>query len=158
MSPSTRTRWKKEAAVNRNIKSFSTLATTAAALPNPNTNANNLVADPLCVNAASNDLRLSAASPAIDQGNPNRFLAAGATQFVDATGNARIRDALGYANRNAKHPIDIGAFEFQGDQGCEDIDFNNDGSLFDPMDVDAFLSVFSEGPCIRTGQERRSPV
>jgi hypothetical protein len=32
--------------------------------------------------------------------------------------------------------------------GCNDVDFNNDGSLFDPLDVDAFFSVFSEGPCI----------
>jgi len=31
---------------------------------------------------------------------------------------------------------------------CDDIDFNNDGGLFDPVDIDAFLSVFSEGPCI----------
>jgi len=31
---------------------------------------------------------------------------------------------------------------------CDDIDFNNDGSSFDPQDVDAFLSVFSEGPCV----------
>jgi len=31
---------------------------------------------------------------------------------------------------------------------CDSIDFNNDGSLFDPTDVDAFLSVFSEGPCV----------
>jgi hypothetical protein len=31
---------------------------------------------------------------------------------------------------------------------CDSIDFNNDGSTFDPTDVDAFLSVFSEGPCI----------
>jgi hypothetical protein len=31
---------------------------------------------------------------------------------------------------------------------CDSIDFNNDGSLFDPTDIDAFLSVFSEGPCI----------
>ncbi|MFO0856466.1 MAG: M12 family metallo-peptidase [Phycisphaerales bacterium] len=31
---------------------------------------------------------------------------------------------------------------------CNDIDFNNDGSLFDPQDIDAFLSVYSEGPCI----------
>jgi hypothetical protein len=28
------------------------------------------------------------------------------------------------------------------------IDFNNDDSVYDPQDVDAFLSVFSEGPCI----------
>jgi hypothetical protein len=31
---------------------------------------------------------------------------------------------------------------------CNDVDFNNDGSSFDPQDIDAFLSVFSEGPCI----------
>jgi hypothetical protein len=31
---------------------------------------------------------------------------------------------------------------------CDSIDFNNDGNLFDPLDIDAFLSVFSEGPCI----------
>jgi hypothetical protein len=31
---------------------------------------------------------------------------------------------------------------------CNSIDFNNDGGLFDPTDIDAFLSVFSEGPCI----------
>ncbi len=32
--------------------------------------------------------------------------------------------------------------------GCDNIDFNNDGSIFDPMDIDAFLSVYGEGPCI----------
>jgi hypothetical protein len=31
---------------------------------------------------------------------------------------------------------------------CDDIDFNNDGSVFDPADIDAFLRVFSEGPCV----------
>ena len=31
---------------------------------------------------------------------------------------------------------------------CNDLDFNNDASVFDLMDIDAFLSVFSEGPCI----------
>jgi len=31
---------------------------------------------------------------------------------------------------------------------CNDIDFNNDGASFDPQDIDALLSVFSEGPCI----------
>ncbi len=31
---------------------------------------------------------------------------------------------------------------------CDAIDFNNDTSLFDPQDIDAFLSVYSEGPCI----------
>ncbi len=31
---------------------------------------------------------------------------------------------------------------------CDSIDFNNDTSMFDPQDIDAFLSVYSEGPCI----------
>lgn len=31
---------------------------------------------------------------------------------------------------------------------CDSIDINNDGSLFDPQDIEAFLSVYSEGPCI----------
>jgi len=31
---------------------------------------------------------------------------------------------------------------------CDEIDFNNDLSVFDPVDIDAFLSVFSEGPCV----------
>ncbi len=35
-----------------------------------------------------------------------------------------------------------------GGPTCDSIDFNNDGSLFDPTDIDAFLSVFSEGPCV----------
>jgi subtilisin family serine protease len=34
---------------------------------------------------------------------------------------------------------------------CDSIDFNNDGSQFDPLDIDAFLSVFSEGPCVPSG-------
>ncbi len=31
---------------------------------------------------------------------------------------------------------------------CDSIDFNNDTSFFDPQDIDAFLSVYSEGPCV----------
>ncbi len=34
---------------------------------------------------------------------------------------------------------------------CDGIDFNNDGALFDPLDIEAFLSVFSEGPCLPEG-------
>ena len=38
------------------------------------------------------------------------------------------------------------------DGTCDGIDFNNDGSLFDPCDIDSFLLVFSEGPCTPCGQ------
>ncbi|MFO0856699.1 MAG: hypothetical protein U0640_04990 [Phycisphaerales bacterium] len=34
---------------------------------------------------------------------------------------------------------------------CDSIDFNNDGSVFDPADIDSFLSVYSEGPCLPSG-------
>jgi hypothetical protein len=34
---------------------------------------------------------------------------------------------------------------------CGSVDFNGDGSSFDPQDIDAFLSVFSEGPCVPEG-------
>jgi hypothetical protein len=35
---------------------------------------------------------------------------------------------------------------------CDDIDFNNDGSFFDPCDINSFLLVFSEGPCTNCGE------
>jgi hypothetical protein len=35
---------------------------------------------------------------------------------------------------------------------CDDIDFKNDGSVFDPCDINAFLLVFSEGPCTTCGE------
>ena len=31
---------------------------------------------------------------------------------------------------------------------CDSIDFNNDTSVFDPIDIDAFLNVYGEGACI----------
>ncbi|MFO0857265.1 MAG: carbohydrate-binding protein [Phycisphaerales bacterium] len=34
---------------------------------------------------------------------------------------------------------------------CDAIDFNNDTSVFDPIDIDAFLSVYGEGPCVPPG-------
>jgi hypothetical protein len=41
-----------------------------------------------------------------------------------------------------------GVFIASVPQACDSLDFNDDGSLFDPTDIDAFLSVFSEGPCV----------
>jgi hypothetical protein len=38
---------------------------------------------------------------------------------------------------------------------CDDIDFNRDGIRFDPLDIEAFLSVFSEGPCLPAGASCR---
>ncbi len=36
---------------------------------------------------------------------------------------------------------------------CNSIDFNNDSALFDPMDINAFLSVYSQGPCLPIGTD-----
>ncbi|MFO0857267.1 MAG: hypothetical protein U0640_07935 [Phycisphaerales bacterium] len=51
---------------------------------------------------------------------------------------------IGWINLNL---AEQGKFVGMG-SGCDSIDFNNDGSFFDPQDIDAFLSVYSEGPCI----------
>ena len=40
---------------------------------------------------------------------------------------------------------------FAATSDCDSIDYNNDGSFFDPQDIDALLSVYSEGPCIPAG-------
>lgn len=34
---------------------------------------------------------------------------------------------------------------------CDSVDFNNDGVIRDPADIDAFFSVFSEGDCLPVG-------
>jgi hypothetical protein len=53
------------------------------------------------------------------------------------------------ANASSTLPANkLARLGYVGNCRCDPIDFNNDGSLFDPMDVDAFFSVFSEGPCI----------
>ncbi|MFO0858868.1 MAG: hypothetical protein U0640_16095 [Phycisphaerales bacterium] len=31
---------------------------------------------------------------------------------------------------------------------CDSLDFNNDCSVYDPLDIDAYLSVYGEGPCV----------
>ena len=43
------------------------------------------------------------------------------------------------------------AVTFVADIVCDSIDFNNDTSFFDPQDIEAFLSVYSEGPCVPAG-------
>jgi hypothetical protein len=56
-------------------------------------------------------------------------------------------------------PTDVDAFLQVFSEGpcippgaqCNDVDFNNDGSVFDPCDIDSFLLVFSEGPCTPCG-------
>ncbi len=73
-----------------------------------------------------------------------------ARQLVDGLWTALIDQGKG--------PLPVGqaqdlAFIVTGTLGnvCDSIDFNNDTSFFDPQDIEAFLSVYSEGPCIPSG-------
>ena len=61
--------------------------------------------------------------------------------YPQGIGSIRIRSGGG--------AIEIDHIQYAGDvlDACDSIDFNNDTSLFDPQDIDAFLSVYSEGPC-----------
>jgi hypothetical protein len=52
--------------------------------------------------------------------------------------------------RDSTRSVDF-AVRAPGAPTCDGIDFNNDGSSFDPLDIDSFLSVFSEGPCLPSG-------
>jgi hypothetical protein len=60
------------------------------------------------------------------------------------TGTFATFNAPGY---EVEYLADRVRLTFQG-FACDPIDFNNDGASFDPTDIDAFLSVFSEGPCL----------
>ncbi len=60
-------------------------------------------------------------------------------------------DTFGIYSRNAEFSdtyFNRASLTQTGPTPCDSIDFNNDGATFDPTDIDAFLSVFSEGPCI----------
>jgi hypothetical protein len=90
----------------------------------------------------------------------------GGQLVIDNRGpNSSILDRIGFVGlRPGWHPIRVEYYEryeraglnFSSTpaisvvraQGCDSVDVNRDGSIFDPADVDAFLSVFAEGPCI----------
>lgn len=69
-----------------------------------------------------------------------------------AVGNC---DSVDFNNDCAVDITDIDAFLSVYSEGpcipagahCNDLDFNNDSSRFDPIDIEALLRVFSEGPC-----------
>ncbi len=81
----------------------------------------------------------------------NSFVAASAqTNTLSITPGTnqqwRIRVRAIVANAcgiNTSEPREVGS-----EPCCDFVDFNNDSSVFDPQDIDAFLSVYSEGPCI----------
>jgi hypothetical protein len=103
------------------------------------------------VSQATGDLRLLAGSPCIDAANNTNVDVNNVLDFLLQT--RRVDDPATIDTGIGTAPIaDMGAIEYQPPAGptCDTIDFNNDGSSFDPQDVDAFFSVFSEGDCIPT--------
>ncbi len=108
----------------------------------------NVAADPLFANPGTGDYSLAATSPAIDAAS-NTLVPAGLT--TDLAGATRFVDVSNVPDTGVGPApvVDIGAFEaaFAG-LTCDSIDVNNDTAFFDPTDIDAFLSVFSEGPCV----------
>ncbi|MFO0857471.1 MAG: VCBS repeat-containing protein [Phycisphaerales bacterium] len=70
---------------------------------------------------------------------------------VTPSTNVRIRYRssisldLAVTNWDSNRPNQV---YFNRKSPCDSIDFNNDTSLFDPQDIEAFLSVYSEGPCV----------
>ncbi|MFO0856535.1 MAG: hypothetical protein U0640_04155 [Phycisphaerales bacterium] len=63
---------------------------------------------------------------------------------LDIASDGRALCGIGFLNGQQRGWIAIGIDFLM----CDSIDFNNDGSTFDPQDIEAFLSVYSEGPCV----------
>ena len=71
------------------------------------------------------------------------------TASVDSAARNRINGSIANALDVDLHRVDL----VGGDrldialQVGDTIDFNHDGGVYDPADIDTFLRVFSEGPC-----------
>ncbi len=75
------------------------------------------------------------------------WVSLGVTPLVDVRVRYRSSISLDLAvtNWDSNRPNQV---YFNRKSACDSIDFNNDGSLYDPQDVDAFISIYSEGPCV----------
>jgi CubicO group peptidase (beta-lactamase class C family) len=71
----------------------------------------------------------------------DRIVGVFATDLTSSQNTQLLMRAISTAAQNAIRACDA-------TRVCDSIDFNNDGSSFDPQDIAAYLSVFSEGPCI----------
>ncbi|MFO0858750.1 MAG: hypothetical protein U0640_15505 [Phycisphaerales bacterium] len=79
----------------------------------------------------------------------SQFSVQSRTTFLAQTGQTYFIQVCGYTpDEHGPGQLTIEPYAH-----CNDIDFNNDGSSFDPQDIDAFLSVYSEGPCIPADAE-----
>jgi uncharacterized membrane protein len=63
--------------------------------------------------------------------------------LADSTFRCRVSTQCG---TNVGRPIGVRVIG-QSPAPCDNLDFNNDCSVFDPLDIADFLSVYSEGPC-----------
>jgi hypothetical protein len=68
----------------------------------------------------------------------------GVTQAEQASYDVEVTASCASIVSNDVSVDVVGASPFP----CDNLDFNNDCSAFDPIDIDAFLSVYSEGPCM----------
>jgi len=84
--------------------------------------------------------------------NDNVFVADIATSSVQFGSNGRVY-MIALLRNAAGNILGSGIVRLLTPIGnvCDSIDFNNDGSFFDPTDIDSLLSVFSEGPCVPAG-------
>ncbi len=76
------------------------------------------------------------------------FAAQAFADVPDPVGNNNVIIEADLDGDGEWEPISRRAVIVGGEPPCDSIDFNNDDSSFDPLDIDALLSVFSEGPCI----------
>ncbi len=104
--------------------------------------------NPGFVNPTANNFNLQPTSSLIDSGSTSSFMLLAPTDFVDFAGNPRGNDVASVLNTGSGAlALDIGAYEFQGQIGCDDIDFNNNGVFPEEQDVIDFFTVLAGGNC-----------
>ncbi|HLP84816.1 MAG TPA: lectin-like protein [Phycisphaerales bacterium] len=104
--------------------------------------------NPGFVNPAANNFNLLPTSSLIDAGNTQGFMMFAPPDFIDFAGNPRGVDVAAVTNTGTGAlGVDIGAYEFQGEVGCDDIDFNNNGVFPEDQDVIDFFTVLAGGDC-----------
>lgn len=106
--------------------------------------ATNFSGNPMFVNEAASDFRLSPGSPCIDRGEVRSLIAAGPDDWVDFAGQERTIDAPGEPNFYPRSPIDLGAFEFVPPV-CPG-DLNSDG-LVNDADFQIFTVMYDQLIC-----------
>ncbi len=111
-------------------------------IPDPGTYPTEIDADPLFVDPAGGDYRLSAGSPAIDAGY-NNLVPAWAGNDLD--GNQRFADDPATPDTGIGFPaVDLGAYEFGSAAPCP-ADLAEPFGVLDLADIGAFVAGFTAG-------------